>query len=106
MAIGLPANSAPTVTDKGRAKTRDNGGGAATMTDDLTVARINDALLDMIGTVLKDRAETLLGQGLTDDELNVRLASYIPEVNQWRADTLRLIKRAMNDPFAPTWTLN
>ena len=63
---------------------------AAHMTDD----RINDLLLDMVGTVLKDRAETLLGQGLTDDELNARLASYIPEANKWRADTLRFIKRA------------
>lgn len=71
------------------------------MTDD----RINDALLDVVGAVLKARAEILLGQGLTDDELNVRLASYIPEMNQWRSDTLRLIKRALNDPCAPTWTL-
>ena len=71
------------------------------MTDD----RINDVLLEVVGAVLKDRAEVLLGQGLTDDELNVRLASYIPEVNQWRADTLRLIERALNEPFAPTWEL-
>lgn len=71
------------------------------MTDD----RINDLLLDMVGTVLKDRAEALLGQGLTDDELNVRLAGYIPEVNKWRTDTLRLIRRALSDPFAPTWEL-
>lgn len=71
------------------------------MTDD----RINELLLEMVGTALKARAETLLGQGLTDDELNVRLASYIPEVNKWRADTLRMIKRALSDPCAPTWTL-
>ena len=74
--------------------------------DDATVGRIYDALSEVISIVIKDRAEILLGQGLTRDEVNEHLKAYVPRVNQWRADTLRIIEHFLDEPFAPTHELH
>ena len=95
MAIVLPANSARAVADKGRAKTRDNDGGATTMTIDIDtyMAKAHAALDEAYADALKQGIASLSEHGEpTEEERQAFIGWYTQLLDTDRANNLAKLR--------------
>jgi len=71
----------------------------------LTPSDINDLLIEMMGVVSKIYCANLFASGATREQVNEKLIAYIPELDLWRATTLAKVMRRLNEPRAPSHTI-
>lgn len=78
------------------------------MTDDdidRFVHAMNEKLLDFIKGETLDYARLLHDAGFSRDEINEILTRKLPQVEQWRAETLAEVVRIAVAPDAPSFEL-
>ena len=59
---------------------------------------INEAVFEATVATIKHYAETRVGEGVSNEQLNAELKKFMPVINQWARRERILLKLMLDDP--------
>src|SRR5262249_1552027 len=71
-----------------------------------TTNEFNDLLLEIVGMASLNFCRTRISQGMSVEDLNMELQPYIAALGKWQRETLQQFMVFVDEPNAPTHTIN